>query len=238
MRPVVITRRRLRLFVSSSGIIVVLDDKSVSLSSLLVLMIRSTTSRRDSDARRHRRSPRRVLPGGSSNSPSHQLSNPSPDVFTGIPGLLSRIPPAPSPPPASARRTPSASEKPSSSTTDADEGAIDAGSPRRALRCLVTVHVICAASRAAIIAIAVRGDGGRPPCFASDAARYANTMVAPPDVPGGRRLAARNFPARRARPPSSPGTKTTPENLSRRVSVVRPPERPRAGGSARDRRRV
>jgi hypothetical protein len=38
--------------------------------------------------------------------------------------------------------------------------------------------------------------------------------------------------------PSSPGTKTTPENLSRRVSVVRPPERPRAGGSARDRRRV
>ena len=69
-------------------------------------------------------------------------------------------------------------------TTDADVGAIDEGSPRRAW-CLVTVHVICAASRAAIIAIAVRGDGGRPPCFASDAARYANTMVAPPAVSGG-----------------------------------------------------
>ena len=42
--------------------------------------------------------------------------------------------------------------------------------------------MICAASNAAISAIALLGEGGRPPCFAIDAARYANTIVTPPVV--------------------------------------------------------
>ena len=53
-----------------------------------------------------------------------------------------------------------------------------APSSSQSFRDLLTVHPTCIASSAAIIAIAPRGDGGRPPRFANDVARNATTIGA------------------------------------------------------------
>ena len=125
-------------------------------------------------------------------SPNHQDSNPTPLETPGVLRLVSS--PAPS-----GRRTPSARGNPSRSSTPSAElppaavsavavSRLRAPSSSQSFRDLLTVHPTCIASSPAIIAIAPRGEGGRPPRFANDVARNATTIGA------GRHRATRRLP--------------------------------------------
>ena len=135
---------------------------------------------------------------GLSASPNHQDSNPTPETRGDLRRVSSSAP--------SGRRTPSARENPSRSTTPSADPAASAAavsavavsrlrapSSSQSFRDLLTVHPTCIASSPAIIAIAPRGDGGRPPRFANDVARNATTIGA------GRHRATRAVPTRRRR---------------------------------------